>query len=145
VIQNGQFSADFLFKQFEAQLEDKVFSLPPSLKFSELRADLELAGDVIHTRNIVLNSDVLKLTGDGQFVVGGDMDHNIRLSISPEVAARIPLIRAYFNDEGFRNSQTNIELAFHLTGPSFNPKLEVVGLPGAGAIISSGVVEVGSE
>ncbi|MBI2424503.1 MAG: hypothetical protein HYV27_16855 [Candidatus Hydrogenedentes bacterium] len=144
-IVNGQFSADYLFKQFEEQIEGKVFSLPPSLKFSQLKADLELAGDVIHTKNIVLDSPVLKLTGDGKFVMGGDMDHNIRLSISPEIAARIPLIRASFNVEGFRNSQTDIELAFHLTGPSFNPKLEVVGLPGVGEIISSGVVEVGSE
>ncbi len=142
---DGQFSADYLVNQFEHQIEEASITLPPNMKFSRFSADVALEGDIIKTTNMVLESEALTILGDGQFVVEGDMDYRLRLSLPPATAKGVPALRTYFNLDGLKHSQTNLELAFHIYGPTFAPRMELEGLPSVGDTIVSGAVEVTSD
>ena len=94
---------------------------------------------------MILESDAITVSGDGQFVVNGDMDYRLKIAIPPATARGVPALRTYFNLDGLKHSQTNLELAFHIFGPSFGPRMELEGLPSVGDTIVSGAVEVTSD
>jgi hypothetical protein len=142
---DGQFSADYLFALFEKQFTSNLAGLPPSLKFRQLKADLVLDGDIIKTPEVILQGESLRITADGQFVTHGDMDYNLRATLSPDTAKRIPLLRDYFNLEGHRFTQNDLELAFNISGPVFNPSGSVTELPPMGVTLVSGAAEMTGE
>lgn len=144
-MREGQFSADFLVSQFHEYLQSDLTSLPPSLKFSQLDFDLAMEGDLVKTSNIELLSPGIAITGAGQFVTKADMDYKINVSLSADVASRMAVFQDYFNVAGHRLSQNTIDLAFHITGPTFKPSSQVVGLPSVGVTVVSGAAELGSE
>lgn len=144
-MRSGQFSADFLVSQFQEILQSDLASLPPSLKFSQLDFDLALDGDRVRTSNIELMAPGITITGAGQFVTKADMDYEINVSLSADVASRMTVFQDYFNVAGHRLSQNTIDLAFHITGPTFKPSSQVVGLPPVGVTVVSGAAELGSE
>ena len=144
-VTNGQFSADYLVAQFERQITESSITLPPSMKFSRFTTDVALDGDRVTTSNMKLESDAVAVTGNGHFVVDGDMDYHLKLDLPPATAKGIPALKTYFNLDGLKHSQTDLELAFHLSGPSFSPKLELDGMPSVGDTIVSGAVEVTSD
>jgi len=144
-VSEGQFSADYLFAQFQSQIEASSITLPPSMRFSCLSADVALEGDLVKTTNMLLESDAVRISGQGQFISGGDLDYHIKLSIPPETARGVPALRANFNLEGLRHSQTNLELAFRIHGPGFAPRMELAGMPSIGDTIVSGAVGLTSD
>ncbi|MBP8128627.1 MAG: hypothetical protein KA184_03535 [Candidatus Hydrogenedentes bacterium] len=141
----GRFSADFLFAQFQEFLQGNMTSLPPSLHFSELDFDLQLKGDHVSTNNMRLDSEGITITGEGGLVLGADMEYLINVVIAPEVASRMPVFSDYFNVEGHQLSQNDLALTFRITGPTFNPSSQVVGLPSVGVTVVSGAAELGTE
>ncbi|MBL7646758.1 MAG: hypothetical protein JNK74_11270 [Candidatus Hydrogenedentes bacterium] len=142
---DGQFSADYLFSKFQQQIEQGTVSIPPSLRFSRFASDLTLEGDVVKATNMILESEAVTISGDGQFVLSGDMDFHLKFSLPPDTAKGIPALRTYFNLDGLKRSQTNLQIAFHIFGPTFNPKMELDGMPSMGDTIVSGAVEVTSD
>lgn len=142
---NGQFSADYLVSKFQQQIEQGAVSIPPSLRFSRFASDLTLEGDVVKATNMILESEAVTISGEGQFVLSGDMDFHLKFSLPAETAKGIPALRTYFNLDGLKRSQTNLQLAFHIYGPSFSPKMELDGMPSMGDTIVSGAVEVTSD
>lgn len=144
-VRNGQFSADFLLAQFEEQFENDMAALPPSLRFRRLSADVGLAGDRVRTPRLELDSEGLSIKGAGHFVRDGDMDYNLSVSISPDTAEKIPVLKDGFNIQGLRLAQQNIDLAFHVTGPTFGPQGELAELPPVGVTLVSGALELTSE
>ncbi len=142
---NGKFSADYLFTRFQDFLQGKRAALPPSLQFSQLMFDLVMDGDIVRTSDIRLDLQGITITGDGEFVVDADMNYTLKVAIAPETAAHMPMFQDYFNVEGHRVSQNDIELTFKISGPSFRPSSKVVGLPSVGVTVVSGAAEVGSE
>ncbi|MBI2433962.1 MAG: hypothetical protein HYV26_13930 [Candidatus Hydrogenedentes bacterium] len=144
-IAEGQFSADFVYSMLENRLQGGMGTLPPSLRFSRMRADVELTGDKVITRNVRFESPGITIAGDGNFVLQGDMDYTLKVAVEPGLAEKIPALRENLNIEGHRLTQSPIELAFHITGPAFNPKGAVAGLPPVGVTLVSGAAEVTSE
>jgi hypothetical protein len=144
-VADGQFSADYLFSQFQQQIEQGAVSLPPSLRFTRFASDLTLEGDVVKAGDMILESEAVTISGAGQFVLSGDMDFHLKFSIPAETAKGIPALRTYFNLDGLKRSQTNLELAFHIYGPGFSPKMELDGMPSVGDTIVSGAVEVTTD
>jgi hypothetical protein len=143
-VTSGQFSWDVLQQQFKDTIAAGMAGMP-SLKFSRLSMDVLIEGDKIITNNISLVADGLGITGDGSYVTEGDMDYTLKVAITPATAERIPILRDSFNIEGHRLTQNNIELAFHVTGPAFQPQGEVAGLPPVGVTLVSGAAELTSE
>lgn len=141
----GQFSADFLLAMLEQQLDSQTMVLPPSLKFTQLHADIEVDKDVVRTPSIKLISDAIRIDGSGRFVTDGDVDYNIRVAVNPDTADRIPLLHDNFNVQGHRMAQKDIELAFRLTGPTVKPKGEVTGTPPLHVTLMSGSLEAANE
>jgi hypothetical protein len=141
----GQFSADFLLAMLEQQLDSQTMVLPPSLRFSQLRADIEFEKDIIRTPSIKLASDAIQIEGSGRFVTDGDLDYNIKIAVNPDVAERIPLLHDNFNVQGHKIAQRDIELAFRLTGPTVKPVSEVTGTPPLHVTLMSGSLEAANE
>lgn len=144
-IEEGRFSADFLAKQFREQIKGETVSLPPSLDFSRFAADVELLGDTVKTKNIVLRGNGIAITGDGEYVRDGDMHFSLKASITPDMAQKMPILMKSFNIDGHRLTQNNIEIAFDIKGPTFNPRGEVTGIPSIGVTLVSGAGELTSE
>jgi len=144
-IRDGQFSADFVVDQLASQLDADLSSLPPSLAFSRLSADIRFEGDRITTSNLLLESEGIQISGDGYFIVEGDMDYLIDVAVAPATAARIPVLAENLNVSGHRATQTDIKLAFHITGPTFSPSGRVAGLPPVGVTLVNGAFTVGGE
>ncbi len=144
-ISDGRFSADFLFSRFEEQLSGDMGGLPASLRFSRLRSDVEMQGDLVRTPNLLLESAGISVMGAGHFYVDGDLDYEVKVALTPETAERIPVLRDNFNIEGHRITQNQIELAFRIHGPTFNPNPQVQELPPWGVTLVSGAAEVTSE
>lgn len=144
-IADGRFSADFLFNRFEEQLSGEMGGLPASLKFSRLRSDVRMKGDLVKTPNLLLEAQGITVRGNGQFYVDGDLDYQVKVALTPETAERIPVLRDAFNIEGHRITQNRIELAFRVHGPTFNPNPQVEELPPLGVTLVSGAAEVTSE
>lgn len=143
-VNNGQFSADYLLRQFGSQLEDMT-SLPPSLSFSALHSEVEFEKDVVRTPVIDLSSPGMNVTASGQFIRDGDMDYEIHISIAPETAEDLPMLKEKLNVEGYRLSQQNIELVFNVTGPVLKPRGELTQAPNTGSVLVSGALQVTSE
>lgn len=143
-IKNGQFSWDVIQQQFKDQLAAGMPAMPTS-KFSDLSMDIDIDGDTIKTDHVSLTAEGISVTGNGTYVTEGDMNYTLNVAISPATAERIPVLRDYFNIEGHRLTQNNIELAFNVNGPAFNPTGQVAGLPPVGVTLISGAAELTSE
>ncbi|GMV91546.1 MAG: hypothetical protein AMXMBFR82_13240 [Candidatus Hydrogenedentota bacterium] len=142
----GQFSADYLLAMLEQQMESsEVSSLPPSLKFSSLEADVEFEKDVVRTPRIELTSDAMRMQASGQFVTDGDMNYGIQIAVTPDAAERIPLLAENFNVQGHRLAQQDIELAFTLSGPTFKPVSSLAETPPVHVTLVSGALEAANE
>lgn len=142
---DGQFSADYIVSRLEEQVEDEMTFLPPSLKFSNLKADLLFQRDVVETPHIQFVAEGLKLTGNGRFVPNGEVDYTLETSVSPETAEKIQLLRDYFNVQGHRLAQQDIELTFKVTGPTLNPRGKLAKAPPLSVTLVSGALEITSE
>lgn len=142
---NGKFSADYLAAQLQGSLTGDVSALPPSLAFSRLGSDVEMQGDKITSRRLYLESEGLRIDGNGFYIVNGDMDYNIQVALTPQTAARIPALNTYFNIEGHRLTQSELALGFRVSGPSFRPRSAVAGLPPVGVTLVSGAFEMTSD
>lgn len=143
-VRDGQVDTTFFFAQLEGQ-EGGVPALPPALPFDLLHADIEFDSDKVTTPTLQLLSQGLSMNASGHFIRGGDMDYDLKVAISPETAQRIPVLRESFNIEGHRISQKDIELAFEVSGPTFNPRGEISGLPPASVTFVSGALGITSE
>jgi len=73
------------------------------------------------------------------------MHYDINVSVSPNTAERIPILRDNFNIEGHRITQNDIVLGFRISGPMFNPSGQLAGLPGVGVTLVSGAGQVTSD
>lgn len=144
-IHNGQFSADFLISQIEGRLENRITSLPLSLRFENFSTNVALEKDHVKTSDIKLASPGINVAGEGSFVRGGDMDYNLRVALSPEMAEKIPALRDNLNIQGLRLAQQNLELAFKVTGPTFNPQGELSQAPPIGITLVSSALEATSD
>lgn len=144
-VNDGQFSADFIFSQLASRMEDDVGMLPPSLRFSELRADIEFHKDIVQTRNLAIVAPGLTLTGNGQHVTEGDMDYEISLAVSPDMADRIPVLRDNFSVQGHRIAGRDIELKFRIAGPTLKPRGELAEIPSPSIMLVSGALQATSD
>ena len=142
----GQFSADYLLAMLEQQMDStEVSSLPPSLRFSSLEADIGFEKDIVRTPRIELTSDAIRMEASGQFVIDGDMNYEIKVAVTPDAAERIPLLADNFNVQGHRLSQQDIELAFTLSGPTFKPVSALAETPPVHVTLVSGALEAANE
>jgi hypothetical protein len=144
-VRDGQFSADFITAQLEGRLEDKITSLPPSLKFTSLHGDLAFERDMVTTTDLELAAPGMKMAGSGSFVLHGDMDYDLKAAVSPDIAERIPALRDNFNVQGLRLAQQDIELAFKIKGPIANPHGELAEYPSVGITLVSSALEATSD
>jgi hypothetical protein len=144
-IEDGQFSADYLFAQFEEQLAAEEAVLPPSLRFNKLESNIHFDSDRIRTPDLKLEAPAMSFLAQGHFVRDGDLDYNLNVDIPPDTAARIPQLQEKFNLEGLRLAQQDLSLEFQLQGPSDSPEITVKAIPPPGVTITSTVLEVGSE
>lgn len=144
-VKDGRFSADALQTQFSEKLAKSTMQLPPSLKFDEFKAGIQMAGDRVETRELLLAAEGIQVTGNGAFITSGDLDYQISVAIKPETALTIPILRDSFNIEGHRLTQSDIQLAFDIKGPIFEPDVKLTGLPRVGDTLVSGAAEVTSE
>ncbi len=144
-VHNGEFSADYLLAQLEQHLDHDASALPPSLDFKLFRSDVELEQDTVKTPDVQLVSEGLRISGSGHFVRDGDMKYLVEVTISPELAERVPALRDSFNIQGLRLAQQDIQLSFKISGPTFRPRGEVAELPPIGITLVSGALEVTSE
>ena len=144
-IREGQFSADFLMSQLAGRLEEHITAIPLSLEFDHLKTDVSFERDLIRTPNMELVSEGITVTGGGTFVTDGDMDYDLKVALSPEVAEQIPVLRDNLNVQGHRLAQQKIELAFKVKGPTFNPQGELSEPPPIGITMVSSALEVTSE
>ncbi len=142
-VTDGQFSADFLYSLLEEQLEDEALALPTSLKYSLLDVrDLEFEGDLVCTPSFALDADGIRIEGSGHYIRDGDMDYTLQVGIAPAVAEEIPVFRDNFDIQGLKLAQKNLDLAFKLQGPTFNPQGRVSDLPPAGTMLISATLGV---
>ena len=144
-IRQGQFSADFLISQLEGRLEDQLTALPLSLGFERLSANVGFDGDTVTTKDLILVAQGLTLTGEGTYVRDGDMDYDLKVAFSPEVAKQIPVLRDNLSVQGHKLAQQDIELAFKLKGPLFDPKGQLSAPPPVGVTLVSGALEITSD
>ncbi|MCP4644665.1 MAG: AsmA-like C-terminal region-containing protein [bacterium] len=142
-VADGQFSADYLAAQME-EMEGEAATLPPSLKFRSLGSDVEFKKDLVKTPNLQLRSEGITVIGNGQFVTEGDMDYDIRVRVTPEMAMSIPALREGINVEGHRLAQQDIELAFKVSGPTLRPRSELAQVPPVSVTLVTGALEVTS-
>jgi len=141
-INNGQFSADFIVDLLEHQMEGETNTLPPSLKFDRLHADVEFERDVVKTPIVELDAEGLTVRGNGQYIHDGDMDYTLEVSISPDTAEQIPALRDSLNLQGYRLAQRTIDLPFHVTGPTSAPISELTDVPPVRVTLVAGALEV---
>lgn len=144
-VKDGQFSADFLYSILERQMEDEVATLPTSLKFSYLGTEVIFRNDVVETPVLRLDSEGVRVEGQGRYVRDGDMDYTLKVAISPDMAEQIPILRDSFSLQGLRLAQQDIELGFKIGGPTFHPRGQLAELPPASVTLVSGALEVTSE
>lgn len=144
-INDGQLSADYLISKLEGRLEKQITSIPVSLTFSSFRTDVGLDKDLVTTNNLRLESNGINVTGNGKFVLEGDMDYNFKVAISPDLAEKIPALRDNMNVQGLRLAQQNVELSFNVKGPIFNPKAELASLPPVHVTVVSSALEATSD
>ncbi len=144
-VRQGRFNADFLLAQFKGQLQESAGMLPPSLEFERLASRVSFQNDVVTTKNAELVAEGIRLTGDGSFVTGGEMNYAIKLAISPDTAERIPALRDNFTLQGYRLANRDLELDFRIEGPTLRPRSELASLPSPSITLVSGALETTSE
>ncbi len=145
-IVDGHFIPEQLALMFADTLGSSFISLhPDALRFSEVSSDIRIEGDQIRTNDVVINSEGMRITANGVWVMEGDLDYRVDLAVAPDLAEQIPILRDNFNVQGFRMTQQDIELGFHLTGPTFEPTGQLAGLPPIGVTIVSGAAEMTGE
>ena len=141
-VNDGQFSADFLYSLLQEQAEGQPSALPPDLNFSLLSTDVTLRGDTVVTDKLRLYSEGIKIKGAGSYVRDGDMNYNIELSLSPDTAEQIAAIRENVPLEGFHTLSKDIDLSFNIVGPTFSPRSELAGTPSTSVTLAGGVLGV---
>lgn len=141
----GRFNADFLLAQFKGKLQESASMLPPSLEFDRLGAQVSFVNDEVTTEDIRLLAEGIEITGDGSYITGGEMDYDIKLAIAPDTAERIPVLRDNFTLQGYRLANRDLELEFHINGPTLRPKSELASLPSPSITLVSGALETTSE
>jgi len=145
-IADGHFLADTLRETFKNALSDSFADLHPvALQFDKIASDVRIEGDHIYTDDLLIQSVGMSIKGKGVWIMEGDMDYRIDIAVTPDMAEQIPILRDSFNVEGFRMTQRNIELGFHITGPTFSPTGELAGLPPMGVTLVSGAAEMTGE
>lgn len=145
-ITNGHFLADPLRDTFKQAFSDTFATLhPAALQFETASSDVRIEGDHVYTKNVAIQLPGMKIKGDGVWVMEGDMDYRVDIAVTPDMAEQLPILRDSFNVQGFRMTQRDIELGFHITGPTFNPTGELAGLPPVGVTLVSGAAEMTGE
>jgi hypothetical protein len=145
-VRGGRVDTALFASQLEGNLQDgNMGGFPAALPFDRLHAELAFHKDAVSTPTVQLASEGLSIDASGMFIHGGDMNYDLKLAISPEAARKIPILTESFNIEGHRLSQQDIVLAFKVTGPTFNPKGELAGLPPASVTFVSGALGITSE
>ncbi len=144
-ITEGQFSADFFLFELGQRLSGQATLLPPAFRFSELYADVQFDSDQVRTPRARFLAEGVTLTGQGQFVMGGEMDYTLNASISPEAAEKIPSLKEMLSLEGHRLAKEDIELAFRVTGPVVSPRGELAQPPPVSVTLLTGGLEVVSD
>ncbi|MCX5772165.1 MAG: hypothetical protein NTZ09_18080 [Candidatus Hydrogenedentes bacterium] len=144
-ITDGQVSADYVVSKLEGQLQEHITSLPVSLKFKNFKTDIGLEGDQVTTNNLSLESNGINVTGNGKFYHHGDVDYSLKVSLTPDLAEKIPALRDNMNVQGLRLAQQNVDLAFNVKGPIFNPQAELSSLPPVHVTVVSSALEVTSD
>jgi len=142
---DGQFATEFVAGILGGDPDGDGGPLPLALTFRTFSSEVEFEGDVVRTPNVQLDSVQLMADAKGQFIYDGDMEYEIRVSITPETAAQIPAMRDAFNIEGLRLSQQNIDLAFNVSGPMFNPQGTLAQLPPIRVALVSGALGITTE
>lgn len=143
VVMNGKVKTDLFLTRFAPDLSPAGF--PPTLPFILLSSNVEMERDLIKTPNVRFQSEGLQMEGKGQFFIDGDMDYDLFITLSPQLASRIPVIRESFNIRGHQIIQNPIQLGFRIHGPSFGPKGQVKELPPLGVTLVSGAAEITTE
>ncbi len=143
---DGHFLADPLRETFRHALSDSFAALhPAALQFNKISSDIRIESDHIYTDNLMMQSSGMTIKGNGVWIMEGDMDYRINIAVTPDMADQIQILRDSFNVEGFRMTQRDIELGFHITGPTFSPTGELAGLPPMGVTLVSGAAEMTGE
>jgi hypothetical protein len=141
----GVINSDLLFAHLGAGLEEEWDAFPKAMPFTRFTTQFQFQEDQVQTPVLELASEGFDLVGTGHFVRDGDMDYDVRIAISPEMAEKVPAIRDSFNVEGHRIAQQKIELAFEVTGPTFRPRGELAELPPASVTLVSGALQMTNE
>jgi hypothetical protein len=110
-----------------------------------LEVQADFSNDRVATPDVSLISEGLTMNAEGAFVTGGDLDYEVRVSIDPETAARVPALRDNLNLEGHRLAQQDVQLAFHLSGPMIKPRGRLAEAPPVSVTLVTGGLEVVNE
>ena len=142
----GHFIPNVLAQTFGPELGGALGDLRPAdLTFSNFSGNVVLKGDHIITDNVKVELPGITLSGSGTWITQGDIDYNINLSVTPDTAEQIPLLRDSFNLEGLRLTKRNVDLGFHVTGPAIKPTTQLAGMPNMGVTLVSGAAEMTSQ
>ncbi|HOV32606.1 MAG TPA: AsmA-like C-terminal region-containing protein [Candidatus Hydrogenedens sp.] len=140
---NGKVKTDLLLSRFAPDMSPTGF--PSTLPFHSFSSDVQMEKDLIKTPNAQFRSEGLQVNGSGQFIIDGDMDYDLSVTLSPQLASQIAVIRDSFNIRGHQIIQNPIQLGFRIHGPSSNPKGQVKELPPVGITLVSGAAEITTE
>lgn len=145
-IVKGHFLGDALRDTFRHAFSDSLAALhPAALQFDSISSDVRIEGDHIYTDNLIIKSAGMRIKGNGKWIMDGDLDYRIDVAITPDLAEQLPLLRDNFNIQGFRMTKRDIELGFHLKGPTFKPTGQLTGLPPISITLVSGAAEMTGE
>lgn len=146
VVERAHFIVEQLGQMLMEEIGGSIIALhPDALAFDRVASDVHIVGDTIRTDNLIIQSEGITITGNGVWVMDGDLDYRVDVAVSPDLADQIPVLRDNFNVQGFRLTQRNIELGFHITGPTFRPTGQLAGLPPVGVTLVSGAAEMTGE
>lgn len=145
-VTDGHFVAEQLGQMLMDEIGGSIIALhPDALAFDKVASEVRIEGDQIHTDNLIIQSEGITIEGSGVWVMDGDLDYRVDVAVSPDLAEQIPILRDNFNVQGFRMTQRDIELGFHITGPTFRPTGQLAGLPPIGVTLVSGAAEMTGE
>ncbi len=140
---NGKVKTDLFLSRFAPDMSPTNF--PATLPFYTFTSDVQMEKDLVKTPNVQFRSEGLQINGSGQFIIDGDMDYDLSVTLSPQLASQIAVIRDSFNIRGHQIIQNPIQLGFRVHGPSFSPKGQVKELPPLGVTLVSGAAEITTE
>ncbi len=140
---NGKVKTDLFLTRFAPDMSPTNF--PATLPFYTFTSDVQMEKDLVKTPNVQFRSEGLQINGNGQFIIDGDMDYDLSITLSPQLASQIAVIRDSFNIRGHQIIQNPIQLGFRVHGPSFSPKGQVKELPPLGVTLVSGAAEITTE